>query len=70
MIVSYVWDFGDGSTATGMTADHTYSSIGLFQITLTVTDNIGLQDTAQYWVHIYPVFVMFNITPASSTRKG
>ncbi|OGS57111.1 MAG: hypothetical protein A3K60_04540 [Euryarchaeota archaeon RBG_19FT_COMBO_56_21] len=62
MIVSYVWDFGDGSTATGMTADHTYSSIGLFPITLTVTDNIGLQDTAQFWVHIYPVFVDFVVT--------
>jgi PKD repeat protein len=67
MIVSYVWDFGDGYTATGMTADHPYSSIGLFQITLTVTDNIGLQDTAQYWVHIYPVFVIFNITVTDYT---
>jgi PKD repeat protein len=67
MIVSYEWDFGDGSTATGMTADHTYSSIGLFQITLKVTDNIGLQDTAAFWVHIYPVFVRFNITVTDYT---
>lgn len=67
MIVSYAWDFGDGSTATGITVDHTYTSIGIFPITLTVTDNIGLQDTAQFWVHIYPVFVRFDITATDYT---
>jgi PKD repeat protein len=41
-IVSYAWDFGDGSTATGMTASHTYINIGIFRITLTVTDNDGV----------------------------
>ena len=35
--LSYAWDFGDGTTATGETADHTYASYGTRNVTLTVT---------------------------------
>ena len=44
-ITSYDWDFGDGNTGTGLTADHTYTGPGLFTVTLTVTDDGGLTDT-------------------------
>ena len=40
-IVSYTWDFGDGNTATGVTADHAYSEEETYTVTLTVTDNDG-----------------------------
>lgn len=40
-IVSYAWDFGDGSTGTGVTATHTYDYPGLYTATLSVTDNKG-----------------------------
>ena len=40
-IVSYLWDFGDGNTATGVTAAHAYSTVGDYTVTLTVTDNDG-----------------------------
>ncbi len=33
---SYVWDFGDGNTGTGMSPTHTYASSGSFQVTLDV----------------------------------
>jgi len=39
IIVSYIWDFGDGNTATGKTTDHTYNKKGTYTITLTVTDD-------------------------------
>jgi PKD repeat protein len=41
-IVSYSWNFGDGSTASGAVVQHSYSSPGTYTVTLTVTDNNGL----------------------------
>jgi PKD repeat protein len=40
-IVSYVWDFGDGSTATGKTTTHTFAKAGSYTVKLTVADNRG-----------------------------
>jgi PKD repeat protein len=40
-VVSYAWDFGDGTTATGATPDHTYPAAGGYPVTLVVTDNSG-----------------------------
>jgi PKD repeat protein len=40
-IVMYDWDFGDGSTGTGITPSHSYLSAGTFDVTLTVTDDGG-----------------------------
>lgn len=44
-IESWTWTFGDGHTATGVTAQHTYAAAGTYQVTLTVTDDDGAQDT-------------------------
>ncbi|MFC7314168.1 PKD domain-containing protein [Salinirubellus salinus] len=40
-IASYQWDFGDGTTATGQTATHTYADAGSYTARLTVTDAAG-----------------------------
>lgn len=40
-ITGYAWDFGNGQTATGVTAQVTYPVEGTYTITLTVTDNQG-----------------------------
>jgi len=40
-IASYAWTFGDGGSASGVTAAHTYSAVGTYPITLTVTDDKG-----------------------------
>lgn len=40
-IINYAWDFGDGSTTSGVTATHTYSDAGRYVITLTITDDAG-----------------------------
>lgn len=40
-IASYQWDLGDGASASGVTASHTYATAGTYQVTLTVTDDAG-----------------------------
>ena len=40
-IVSYLWDFGDGSTGSGVQATHRYTLARTYNVTLTVTDDIG-----------------------------
>lgn len=39
-IIQYRWNFGDGSSALGATATHSYAA-GTYTATLTVTDNVG-----------------------------
>lgn len=40
-IVSFEWDFGDGTTRTGATAQHRYAKPGAYAVTLTVRDAVG-----------------------------
>ena len=44
-IVSYEWDFADGETSLETDPSHEFISEGSYQVTLTVTDAQGLQDT-------------------------
>ncbi len=44
-IASYAWSFGDGGTASGLTAQRVYSTPGTYTAALTVTDNSGLTDS-------------------------
>ncbi len=43
-IVSYHWDFGDGTTETGEDVVHAYSEVGDFTVTLTVADKAGNEE--------------------------
>jgi PKD repeat protein len=61
-IVSYLWDFGDGSTGTGKTATHTYSSAGTYAAKLTVQDAAGNTETSNV-----SVTVQENVIPEYST---
>lgn len=45
-IVTYYWEFGDGSTGSGKKVSHTYETPGSFDVTLWVTDNAGKQHSA------------------------
>lgn len=46
-ITSYRWDFGDGNTATGVTAEHTYTEPGTYTVSLRLTDAAGCHEVAQ-----------------------
>ena len=45
-IVSWYWEFGDGDTSTEQNPSHTYTSVGTYSVTLTVTDEHGCSDDA------------------------
>lgn len=53
-ITAYDWDFGDGNMGTGATPMHTYSTDGVFTVTLTVTDNDTQTDVASTSATIDP----------------
>jgi PKD repeat protein len=38
-VVRYLWDFGDGTKGTGVTASHLYTVPGSYRVTLVVADN-------------------------------
>ena len=38
---SFAWTFGDGGTATGSVADHSYSAAGTFEVSVVMTDADG-----------------------------
>jgi PKD repeat protein len=54
-IISYQWDFGDGTSGEGVRAYHAYTSPGDYSVTLSVTDNSATKSqtsTAAIKVHI------------------
>jgi PKD repeat protein len=40
-IQEYKWDFGDGSSASGISPEHTFTGIAGYTVKLSVTDNFG-----------------------------
>lgn len=54
-IASLTWGFGDGATAAGGVATHTYTRGGTFAITVTATDGVGNANTATGVIVVPPV---------------
>lgn len=53
-ITSYHWEFGDGNTGTGATAQHTYIQGGYYVVTLTVTDESGEMAQTHLGMNVQP----------------
>ncbi|MCW4052202.1 MAG: PKD domain-containing protein [Candidatus Bathyarchaeota archaeon] len=62
IIVSYLWDFGDGTNATGTVVEHAYAIDGIFTVGLTVVDDDGALDYAQATKTVLPSLSDVGIT--------
>ncbi|MCL6275683.1 PKD domain-containing protein, partial [Muricauda sp. 2012CJ35-5] len=45
-IALYFWDFGDGNNSNQENPDHTFTGPGIYNVSLTVTDDEGLEDSS------------------------
>ena len=67
-IISYSWDFGDGTpivVESDPIANHTYTSFGNYTVTLTVTDNDGLVGNTTCIVNVrQPPVATFTYLPS------
>ena len=68
-VTEYSWDFGDGATSLGSQANHTYTALGLFTATLTITDNDGANSSTSVQIDshaqiagYYTGFIFSNVT--------
>ena len=52
IIVKFEWDFGDGTSGSGESASHTYTTSGSFTVVLRVTDDNGATDTASKTISV------------------
>ena len=60
-IAGFSWDFGDGVTASGATASHTFADPGPHTVTLTATDDVGVTGA-----HAETVTVVPNVPPVAA----
>ena len=63
-IESYQWSYGDGAAGNGVSASHKYSTVGAYDVLLTVRDNDGGERTA-----ISQVQISTNITASGTVSR-
>jgi len=71
-ITSYQWSFGDGSTGSGATVQHTYNQTGTYIAVLTITDG-ALVASAQATITVIPqptVGLAVTVTGSSGPLAG
>jgi len=64
----YLWDFGDGTTGSGLEVSHTYATRGVYTPKLTVQTNKGLQASTKGTVTVN--FRCDSVAPYTSTDIG
>ena len=61
-VVSYLWDFGDGGSATTRNVVHAYTAVGTYTVNLTCTDDDGAKG--------YATEVVITVLPVNPTITG
>ena len=67
--ITYDWDFGDGSAnSSSSNPTHVFQEIGTYTVTLTVTDDNGVSDTATLTINALDPVV--RVRPSGSDESG
>lgn len=71
-IVSYLWDFGDGTTAKGAVVTHAFNKSGPSNVVLTVTDEYGAtgSDNRTVWVNHVPTITDWRPKSNTTLNEG
>lgn len=66
--LTYSWNFGDGNTSNVQNPTNTYTATGRYDVSLTVTDLVGCQNTLTLpkYVHIQPPIPAFTLADSTS----
>ncbi len=64
-----LWDFGDGTSSIERNPTHTYTELGWYHVSLTVS-NSESSSMGSMWVHVVEPPTQFYISPATNTTIG
>jgi len=70
--ISFFWDFGDGVTAQGQTASHSYGKAATYLASLTVRSEKGgwaMERSDVLVIELVPLHVDFSVLPSSRARQ-
>jgi PKD repeat protein len=67
VIISHLWQLGDGTSQTGIGILHTFSSPGVYEVTLSVTDDSGVTVVKPLAVWVHPAM---SFTASSNVTQG
>lgn len=69
-LTTFAWDFGDGSSGSGVAVSHSYASAGSFTVRLTVTDALGQHSALSLSPDTGGDTVYSTLTPATTMDAG
>jgi PKD repeat protein len=69
-LLSYVWDFGDGSSAATVKPSHIYTKVGTYTAVVTVTDDFGNTDQASVLITVTAPNMPPTVAPTASPSSG
>jgi DNA/RNA endonuclease G (NUC1)/PKD repeat protein len=69
-VLAYEWDFGDGTTGSGVAPTHVFADNGVYDVLLTVKDRAGAEDSQSNFVTISNVAPSVVISPAPVINSG